>query len=167
MEELKYNGKFVQVKEYSKDGVIWEKAYFPDSMVVFPITKDNEIIMVVENRPHEKTTQRLKFITGHIDQGESSIECAFREMQEEAGYKAEQLTQMFVHESSGTINTKFHYIIATELSYSKLPNPDGEDSIVEVKKIPLLELKRMIYNDKFKWTLATLGIFKILEKLKI
>lgn len=167
MEELKYNGNFVKVKEYTKDGVVWEKAYLPHSMVVFPITNQNEIIMVVENRPHEHVTQRLKFITGHIDKGESSIECAYREMQEEAGYKAENLKEMFVHESSGTINSRFHYVLATELSYSKLPNPDGEGSIVEVKKIPLKELKRMIYSDEFKWTLATLGIFKILDELKI
>lgn len=167
MEEIKYQGQFIKVAELEMNNQVWEKAYFPDSMVVFPITAKNEIIMVVENRPHEKVTQRLKFITGHIDQGESSIDCAYREMQEEAGYKAENLTEMFVHESSGTINSKFHYILATELSHSKLTNPDGEDTIVEVKKIPLKELKRMIYNDEFKWTLATLGIFKILEKLKI
>lgn len=167
MEVTKYRGKFIKVNELKKDGLIWEKAYFPNSMVVFPITDQNEIIMVVERRPHELNPQRLKFITGHIDEGEDSLQCAYREMQEEAGYKAEYLEEIMVHESSGTINSKFHYIIAKDISESKIPNPDGEDTIVEVKKIPLTELKRMIYNDEFTWTLATLGIFKILRLLNI
>jgi len=167
MEVTKYQGQYIKLTELEKEGHIWEKAYFPSSMVVFPITDENEIIMVVERRPHELSSKRLKFITGHIDEGEDPIQCAYREMQEEAGYKADYLEQIMVHQSSGTINSEFHYILAKGLSESKLPNPDGEDTIVEVKKIPLKELKRMIYNDEFTWTLATLGIFKILRLLNV
>lgn len=167
MEELKYQGRYIKVAELKIDDQIWEKAYFADSMVVFPITDKEEMIMVIENRPHESPPKRLKFITGHIDAGESSVQCAFREMQEEAGYKASKLEEIMIHKSSGTINSNFHYVIATDLMVSKIPNPDGEDSILEVVKIPLIELKEMIYTDKFQWTLATLGIFKIFDRLKI
>lgn len=167
MEEIKYNGQFIQVKEMSKDGRVWEKAYFPDSIVVFPITKKNEVIMIIEKRPHEKQSERLKFITGHIDKGETAIECAYREMQEEAGFKANKLVEIAVHESSGTINSNFHFILAEDLEVSKLPNPDGEDTILEVKKIPLIRLKDMIYKDDFKWTLSTLGIFKIFHRFNV
>ncbi|MCT4641738.1 MAG: NUDIX hydrolase [Bacteriovoracaceae bacterium] len=167
MENIKYQGNYIKVTELEKDGQTWEKAYFPNSMVVFPITEDNQIYMVKERRPHEKEEIRLKFITGHIDKGESPIDCAFREMQEEAGIKAQNLEQILVHSSSGTINSNFYYILATDISPSKLPNPDGENTIVEVIKMPLIELKNKIYNEEFKWTLACLGLFRIFEKLNI
>ena len=71
MEEIKYNGKFVQVKERIIDGAIWEMAYIPNSLVVIPLTDEDEIIFIVEKRPHENPPQRLKLVTGHIDEGET------------------------------------------------------------------------------------------------
>ena len=164
MEEVKYSGKYVQVKEKTIDGEVWEMAYIPNSLVVIPITKDDEIIFIVEKRPHETPSKRLKLVTGHIDEGESPIECANRELQEEAGFKANDLEELMVHTSTGTINSNFHYFYARDLEVCKLPNPDGEDSILEVRKIHIDKVKEMLFKDELPWSLSTLGLFKIFEK---
>lgn len=164
MEKTVYNGNYIQVKELNIKGHTWEKAYFPDSLVIFPITKENEIILVEEKRPHEDNNIIQKFVTGHIDSNETPIECANRELQEEAGYKANKLTEILVHRSKGTINSNFYYILAEQLEESKLPNPDGEDTIVGIKKIKISELKKLLEEEKIPWTLPVLGLFKIFQK---
>ncbi len=91
-EKIAYSGKFVQVKESIIDGHTWEKAYFPDSLVVFPITQDNEIIMIEERRPHEKSSVRLKFVTGHIHEEDADVlMTANREMMEEDGSSGQKI----------------------------------------------------------------------------
>ncbi len=161
MEEVKYKGNFIKVCEKQINNQTWEMVYLPDSLVVIPITDNDEIIFIVEKRPHESPNTRLKLVTGHIDKGESPIETANRELQEEAGFKADSLQELMLHRSTGTINSHFYYFLAKDLSPSKLPNPDGEDSILEVKKIPINEVKRMLFNDELPWNLSTLGLFKV------
>lgn len=163
VEEIKYKGKFIQVSEKKIDQYTWEKVYLPDSLVVIPITKDNEIIFILEKRPHETPNQRLKLVTGHIDKGESPKETANRELQEEAGFKSNDLTELMVHRSTGTINSNFYYFLAQNLEVSKIPNPDGEDSIIAVKKIKISEVKKMLSENKLEWTLSTLGLFKLFD----
>jgi 8-oxo-dGTP pyrophosphatase MutT (NUDIX family) len=167
MENTVYNGKFIKVTEFKHENHIWEKAYFPDSLVVIAVTDDQEIIFIEERRPHEENPVRLKMVTGHIDPGESALETANRELQEEAGFRAQKLTEILVNRSSGTINSNFHFILATGLEESKLPNPDGEDSIVSVKKIKMERVREMLRSGELSWNLSTLGLFKVLDFYKI
>ena len=164
--KLAYSGNFVQVKESVIDGYVWEKAYFPDSLVVFPITKNGEIIMIEEKRPHEKKPSRLKFVTGHIHDGDDVLETANREMMEEVGLRANQLAEFLKHESSGTINSNFHFVIARDLEPNKIPNPDGEDTILAIHRMPFKKIEEMIYSEELPWSVSTLGMFKILHYLQ-
>lgn len=166
LSKVTYSGRFVQVKETTIDGYVWEQAYFPDSLVVFPFDDNGELIMIEERRPHENKPIRLKFVTGHIHPGEGVLDTANRELMEEVGLEAGKLSEFMKHESSGTINTKFHYVIAKNLSPNKIPNPDGEDTIVSVLTKSLKEIERMIYMDELEWNVSTLGVFKILNAHK-
>jgi ADP-ribose pyrophosphatase len=166
MEKTVYDGQFVKVNELKVENYTWEKAYFPDSLVIFPFTDNDEVIMIEEKRPHEDIKVRLKFVTGHIDPGESPADCANRELQEEVGFKAQHMKELMVHKSRGTINSDFYYFQATGLSVSKLPNPDGEDTIVSIKKFKFDELIMMLEDGKLDWTIATLGLFKVLSQRK-
>lgn len=164
MEKTVYNGQFIQVKEYILDNYTWEKAFLPDSLVIFPITENDEIYLIVESRPHEKNTQRLKFVTGHVEKNEDVLLCANRELQEEIGFKANTTNLLYHHQSSGTLNSNFYMIEARDLEPSKLPNPDGEQSIIEIKKFPLAEVERMIFNREITWGLSCLGFLDLLNK---
>ena len=167
MENIVYNGNFIKIAEFTQENYTWEKAYLPDSLVVIAITRDKEILFIEERRPHEDNPIRLKLVTGHIDKGESVIECANRELQEEAGFKANVLKEILVNRSSGTINSNFHFILATELEVSKLPNPDGEATIVSVKKIKINKVRDMLKSGELNWSLSTLGLFKVFDLYNI
>jgi ADP-ribose pyrophosphatase len=166
MEEVQYQGQYIQVKHKVINDQIWEKAYLPNSLMVIAINEKNEILLIKEKRPHEKKTERLKFVTGHIDSGEDILECANRELQEEAGFKAKQLEKILTVDSSGTINSEFHCIIASRLTESKIPNPDGEDTILSLEWHHPLEVLEMYQNGKIPWSLSALGLYQFLCKFK-
>ena len=161
MEDTKYQGKFIRVTEEKIDDVTWERVYLNDGVQIFPMTEDGKIIMIEERRPHERNPIRLKFVTGLIEKGEDPLLTANREMQEEIGFKADHLKMLIERNASGTINNNFYQIIATGLSRSKIPNPDGEDTIVSIKEYSIAEIEKMLEDGKLPWSMAALGIFKI------
>lgn len=166
MEETKYEGKFIKVTEELIEGSIWERVYLSDGVMIFPLTEDNKIYMIEERRPHEKNPIRFKFVTGLMDEGEDPLITANREMQEEIGLKAEHLEMILHRESTGTVNNNFYQILATGLSESKLPNPDGENTIVSVRAYSIDEIIEFLESGKLDWSMGALGVFKIKQILE-
>lgn len=167
METEVYKGKIIRVTEQSIDGVVWERAYVPDGVIVFPITDEGKILMILEKRPHEDPPFRIKPVSGILEKHNGSPEeNANRELQEEIGFKANTMEALMVQKGSGTINSTQHYFIARDLIASKLPNPDGEDTIMEIKAFTLDELFNKFLNDEIRWSHSTLGFFRLYYLLK-
>lgn len=162
MEETKYTGKFIKVTEELIGKHIWERVYLSDGVMVFPINSQGEIYMIEEARPHEKNPVRLKFVTGLMDvKGEDPLRTANREMQEEIGLKARHLELILHRESTGTVNNNFYQVVATHLEPSKIPNPDGEETILSVTPYSIEAIKKMLENGRLEWSMGALGVFKI------
>lgn len=167
MENFKYRGNIIQVSEEKIDGITWERAYLPDGVIIFPITAEGKIILILEKRPHENPPQRIKPVSGilELDKG-SPLENAQRELQEEIGLRADDLQELMVLGSSGTVNSKQYFFVGRNLVPDKLPNPDGEDIILGTLELTPQELREKLFNGELKWSLSTLGIFKLLETLR-
>jgi len=166
MEETKYSGNFVKVTEEKIDSNIWEKVYLQDAVQVFPITEDGKVYLIEEKRPHELTLIRLKFVTGLMDKpNEDPLETAHRELQEEIGLKANEYSIINHSKRTGTINQNFYQIVARGLSSSKIPNPDGEDTIVSVKAYSTSEIIELFETKRIQWDLSALMIMKIQKAL--
>lgn len=167
MEKEVYKGNIIRVTEETIGGIVWERAYLPNGVIVFPITDEGKVILIKEKRPHEDPPIRIKPVSGVLEHHQgSAAENAQREMQEEIGLRAESLEEFMVLKGSGTINSTQHYFIARNLSQAKLPNPDGEDTIMGTMEFTLDELEKMLYRDELKWSNSTLGIFRLLGILR-
>ena len=166
MENLKYKGQFISVTEEEIDGIYWERAYLHDGVIVYASDNDGHFYLILERRPHEKPAQRLKMVTGIYETEFSLEENVNRELQEEIGKKAKEIELLLSVKSSGTINTTTHIVWARDVYDSKLPNPDGEDTIMEIQKVSFSNLERMILNHEIKWSLSTLGFFKIKQLIE-
>ncbi|MAX66685.1 MAG: NUDIX hydrolase [Bacteriovoracaceae bacterium] len=166
MEETKYQGKFVKVTEELIEGETWERVYLNDGVEIFPITKEKKIILIKERRPHEKNKIRLKFVTGLIDNNEDPFLTANREMQEEIGLKAQNLTLLMHRESTGTINNNYYQFIATGLIPSKFPNPDGEDSIISYQAYSIDKIEEFFETGVISWGMSALAILRIKKMLE-
>jgi 8-oxo-dGTP pyrophosphatase MutT (NUDIX family) len=167
MEKEVYKGQIVRVTEEKIEGINWERVYLPSGVIIFPINEKGQILMIEEKRPHENPPRRIKPVSGilELDKG-SPEENAQREMQEEIGFRARTMEKFWLMDSSGTVNNQQHFYIARDLIPSKLPNPDGEDTIMDIKAFDLEELKNKYLNDEIKWSMSTLGFFRLYQHLK-
>lgn len=166
MEKQVYKGQIVRVTEEVIGGITWERAYLPSGVIIFPINEEGKVLMVEEKRPHENPPVRIKPVSGILESDKGSPEeNAQREMQEEIGFKAGKIENYWTMKSTGTVNSEQHFFVARDLLASKFPNPDGEDTIMSVKAFTLEELREKYLNDEIKWSMSTLGFFRLLQYL--
>lgn len=164
MEKEVYKGAIVRVTEEKIGEITWERVYVPHGVIIFPITSEGKILLINESRPHENPPSRIKAVSGILESDKGSPEeNAQREMQEEIGFMAQKMELLMHMKGTGTINHEQYIYVARDLIPSKLPNPDGEEMILEVIALTPAELKRKVMEDELPWSLSTLGIFRLLE----
>lgn len=167
MENEVYKGSILKVTEEKIGHTTWERVYLPDGVIIFPITDKGKIVLIKELRPHETPNTRIKPVSGilELDKG-SPLENAQREMQEEIGLKANEMRHLMTLKGTGTVNHEQHFFVAKGLVPSKLPNPDGEDTILGMIEFSPEELKQALMSDTIKWSMSTLGMLRLIEELK-
>ena len=163
----KYNGKFIQVMEEDIEGAIYEKVFIQDSLTIFPFNSKGELLLIKEKRVHESPPISWKCVTGFYEHEYDLEGNANRELQEEIGKKAGTITPFFDIRQSGTFNTHQHFVIATDLTDSKIPNPDGEDTIIEVKAVGLDEVFTRTINGELSRGAAGYGILRLIHEIKV
>lgn len=167
MEKQVYKGNIIKVTEETIEDILWERAYLPDGVVVFPINDEGKLLLVKERRPHENPPYRVKPVSGILEPDKGTpAENAIREMQEEIGLKASSLELLMEMKGSGTVNHVQYFFVARGLSPSKLPNPDGEHTIMEVQAYDLEELFQKYMKDEMRWSISTLGFFRLYHSIK-
>jgi 8-oxo-dGTP pyrophosphatase MutT (NUDIX family) len=167
MEKTVYKGNILTVTEEVIGGITWERAYLPSGVIIFPVTDDGKIILIRERRPHENPSVRIKPVSGILEEELGSPEeNAQREMQEEIGLKARDMKLLWTLKGSGTITHTQHFFMARGLEKSKLPNPDGEEVIEALIEYTPQELRSALEKDEIKWSISTLGMFRLLDALR-
>lgn len=167
MEKEVYKGQIVRVTEEKIEGINWERVYLPDGVIVFPINDQGQILMVKEKRPHEDPPFRVKPVSGILEPDKGSPEeNAQREMQEEIGFKASEMINFWTMKATGTVSNTQYFYLARGLTPNKLPNPDGEDTIMGLEYFGVEELMQMYQTDKIRWSMSTLGFFRLYQYLK-
>ncbi len=165
-EKLVYDGKFVKIKEQKIKENTWEKIYLHGGIVVYPFNSDGDLLLVKELRPHETPQLRLKPVTGIFEDQYSIFENANREMQEEIGLRAQSFEIVFETKSSGTINNFQYFVKATNLEKSKLPNPDGEESIQEIIEVSFDSIIKKLLTGEIAYRNSYLGLMQMALKNK-
>jgi ADP-ribose diphosphatase len=134
--------------------------------VIFPITDEGKIILIRERRPHENPPVRIKAVSGILEEELGTPEeNAQREMQEEIGFKAREMKLLLELKSTGTVSHTTYFFVARGLETSKIPNPDGEEVIEALIEFTPSELREAIRKDEIRWSMSTLGIFRLLDSL--
>ena len=132
---------------------------------ILAIDNDDKVILVKQNRYPRGTV--LEIPAGTLEKGENPKKCAFRELQEETGYKARKMTSLIKYYPSVGYNTEIiHCFIASGLS--KLGDLElDEDEIILVVKIPLKKLIKMILAGKIldSKTISAVLTYAVKKKL--
>lgn len=147
--ELAYEGTVVKVyKDYMEfeNGAseVWDYIHHDGAAAVVPVLDDGRILMVTQYR-NALERDTLEIPAGKLDApDEPGIVCAARELEEETGYRSEQLEPLLTLRTTVALcNEKIEIFVARNLQPSKQKLDEAE--YVTVKAYSLEELKEKIY----------------------
>lgn len=87
----------------------------PGAVAIVPILEDGRILLVRQYR-HAVGQMMLEIPAGKLDKGELPEECALRELEEEAGYKAGKLRKLVsIYTAPGFSDEIIHLYVADNL----------------------------------------------------
>ena len=125
----------------------------------------NRVILVKQHRfPHGYV---LEIPAGTLEKREAPIKCAFRELEEETGYKAKKMTPLITYYPSiGYNSEKIHCFVASGLKKITDLKLD-DDEILSVVKIDMKKLLRMIKSGKIEDSKTICAILTYAAKKKL
>ncbi len=138
----------------------------PDVVLVFPITADNEVLMVRQYK-HGAGTVLLELPGGIVDETDESVETAVqRELMEETGYTSNHWSKLAVIYDDPTKNTnRFHLFLAQQAYQTHGQKLDHTEDIT-VEKVPLHKVKTKAMQGEIKVANSLAIILLALEKVK-
>lgn len=167
--QLIFEGKVIRVK---KDTVLLpdgreagrEIVGHPGGVAVIAITDDKNVVMVRQYRVAAQQVL-LEVPAGKLEYGEDPKECGVRELEEETGYKAENITHLGEYFATpGYCEEKINIYMATGLTKTSQNLDDGE--FLEVCKMPLDKLYDMVINNEIYDMKTAVAVLKAKQILK-
>ena len=126
---------------------------------------DDETVLLVREYAVGMHRYELGLVSGRIDAGETALEAANRELQEEAGYAARSLHMLrMISLSPRYMTHEAHVVVARDLYPSKLPGDEPE----ELERVPwkLDALHDLVLREEFSEGRAVAALFMAREWLR-
>ena len=152
--QLKYEGNILKIYE---DTVLangheakWDFIHHDGAAAVLPVTADGKILMV---RQYRNALNRftLEIPAGKLDDpGEPKVLCAFRELEEETGFRVESMDKLEYLMSLTTTVAFCDEAIDIFVAHNLIPSHQNldEDEVINVEPCELSDLEEMIYTGK-------------------
>jgi len=158
-----YSGKVFNIKvdqiEYNTGNkAVREVAEHPGGAVVVPVTEEGKIVMVTQHRfPVNEIL--LELPAGKLSKGEDPKLCAVRELEEETGYKSDNVNKLgSIFTTPGYSTEKLWIYLAKDLKPGNHSREEGEFGM-EVFELTLEEVEEKIYNGEIVDSKTICGIF--------
>lgn len=137
--EILYKGPRFQVKRINN----WDVVDHPGAAVILPLLDPHTIVMIKNRRKAvEQTLYELP--AGTLEVSELPYLCAKRELEEETGFKSQNIRPLLeFYPSPGFTNEKMYAFIAEDLTPGQVKlDPHEEISVEKVKWTDALEMIR-------------------------
>ena len=133
----------------------------PGAVLIIPITSKGNIIFVKQYRSVvDKILTELP--AGTLEKMEDPLDCAQRELQEETGFKSNNIIRISgFYPSPGFCTEYIHIFLAKDLQESKLPN--DEDEGIDPIELSLEESCDMIKKNVIVDAKTIVSIYKYME----
>ena len=133
-----------------------EKVTHPGAIAVVPINKKNQVTLIKQYRyPIEKVLVEIP--AGKLDRCEPPIECAKRELKEEAGISGENFILLTTIYTSPGFSNEIMYIYLVTDFIEEENNPD-HDEFLQIVKINLNKCVKMIEEGSICDAKSIIGI---------
>ena len=145
MKEVVYNNSILSVIEQNSESNHEKKIIIleaPNWVNIIPVTKNNEVVFVRQFR-HGISSETLEIPGGMIDNDESPMFAAERELFEETGYACEEIIELGnISPNPALFNNRVFTFIGKG-SYLKDANIKNQDEINEVELIDLSDVPKL------------------------
>ena len=127
---------------------------------VVPVTEGGDVVLVRQWRqPVEGFT--LELPGGGVERGEDPREAVRRELFEETGYRAEDLSRLVsVHTSPGRATEVCHLFRCRAVPVPAGPQPEPTE-FVSVVEMPLAEVVKRVYGGEITAATTVLGLLMV------
>ncbi|MDP2705605.1 MAG: NUDIX hydrolase [bacterium] len=138
-----FSGILFDVYQWEQEMFDGTKAVFeilkrPDTVVVFPILPDGQILLIDEEQPGK--TALIGAPGGRIEEGEDVLTAAKRELLEETGYEAEEFVLWEAQQPVAKIDWAVYFLAAKGLKKIAEPHLDAGEKI----KLKLVSFEEFI-----------------------
>ena len=162
--ETIFEGKEIRVRRdtiQTASGAPVEKAIVerPDEVLIIPQISPNEILLVKQFRRGVREIL-LELPGGKVGKGESALEAAHRELEEETGYRAEKMEKLKeVLINPSWLTSKHTFFLAQELALVPQPKVPDPDENIEIVKLSFEEALAKVDSGEIKDAKTILGLF--------
>ena len=161
--EILFKGKVFdhqvdEIEYESGNKGIREIAIHPGGAVVVPVKDDGKIILVKQFRyPLQK--KLIELPAGKLDNGEDPLLCATRELEEETGYKANEIKKLGeIYTAPGYCTEILHIYSTRGLTPGNHNREEGEHGM-EILELSLNEIEEMILKGEITDAKTIVGIY--------
>ena len=128
----------------------------PGAVVILALTDKKEIVMIRQFRkPAEEVLWELP--AGTLEVGESLVDCAKRELEEETGYHPRKIKEIITFFSTpGFCNEKLTLFLANDLE--KRDKNEDADEFIKVKLVKQSEALKLVKENTIKDAKTIIGI---------
>lgn len=168
--DLKYKGRLIHLqvdtlKSSSGTEMIREILVHPGASVIIPCLEPERFILVKQYR-HAAERNLWEFPAGTLEAGESTEECARRELREEAGYSARAMKPILSFFSSpGISQEKMFLFLAEDLELVDEHPLEAAEIYAESKS--LADLERMVGRGEIVDAKTIIGVYYLLQERKV
>ena len=164
--EQKFSGRLIdlyldQVELPNGETTTREWIDHPGAVCIIPILPDGKICLIRQFR-YGPGEEFIEIPAGKLDAGEAPLDCAYRELEEETGYRTNKLTFLTnIHPAIGFSNEKMWMYLAEELELSK--KKLDEDEFLELLPTPLNKAVEWVFSGKITDVKTIIGIMWMKE----
>lgn len=135
----------------------------PDWVNVIALTDDDEVVMVRQYR-HGTDSVTLEIPGGNVDEGESFLEAAKRELAEETGFVAGAWRQIGIVEPNPAIQSnRCATFLGLDARLERAPDPDEHEDL-EVELVSRADLRGLVESGEVTHALV-INAFYFLDRL--
>jgi ADP-ribose pyrophosphatase len=165
-QKIAYKGKKIEVRE---DRIVHENGkehtvelvLHPGAVCIVARPSANDVLLIRQYR-HATGKGLLEIPAGTLNAGEDPRDCAFRELEEETGYRAGKMIERARFFTTPGFTTEFMYLYEAAELVKTQTNFD-EDEVIELDVISNLEVLRMIDEGRIEDAKSILGLLRVLK----